>query len=200
MSLLFSSILWSIVVPLRDDLAFGVTFAVLFQEVFRYLFYRLLRRAEAGLQKVSEVGAAGAITPLNRLSLAYVAGLGFGIMSGACSLVNVLADAYGPGTVGIKGDPSNFFVVSAFTTLAFILMHTFWGVIFFQSLDQNQYIKASYVVLSHLAVSQVTLINRSHLYAVSVPVVYLFMIVSGFVAYISAGGTFKKKPPTPASL
>ena len=200
MSLLLSSILWSIVVPLRDDLAFGVTFAVLFQEVFRYLFYRLLRKAEAGLQKVSEVGASGVITPLNRLSLAYVAGLGFGIMSGAFSLVNVLADAYGPGTVGIKGDPSDFFVVSAFTTLAFVLLHTFWGVIFFQSMDRSQYIKASYVVLSHFAVSYVTLTNRGHLYAVSITVVYVFMVVSGLLAFVSAGGTFKKQPPTPVVL
>ena len=195
-----SSIVWSIVVPLRDDLAFGVTFAVLFQEVFRYLFYRLLRSAEAGLQKVSEVGVTGVITPLNRLSLAYVAGLGFGMMSGAFSLVNVLADAYGPGTVGIQGDPSDFFIVSAFTTLAFILLHTFWGVIFFQSLDERRWIMVGYVVLSHLAVSYITLVNQKHLYAVSLTLIYVILIVSGLKAYVCAGGTFKKQQPTPQEL
>ena len=32
-------------------------------------------------------------------------GLGFGLMSGAFSLMNVLADALGPGTVGLDGRP-----------------------------------------------------------------------------------------------
>lgn len=43
LSLLLSSILWFAVVPLRDKLAFGLVFSVLFQELFRFLFYKLLR-------------------------------------------------------------------------------------------------------------------------------------------------------------
>ncbi len=43
LSLLLSSILWSSVVPLKDHLIFGVTFSVIFQESFRYLFYRIIR-------------------------------------------------------------------------------------------------------------------------------------------------------------
>ncbi len=43
LSLLLSSILWSSVVPLKDYLIFGVTFSVIFQESFRYLFYRVIR-------------------------------------------------------------------------------------------------------------------------------------------------------------
>ena len=102
-------------------------------------FYELVtcRHAEKGLQKVSEVGNSGPVIALNRLSLAYgkkcsllidsilscdfkniVSGLGFGIISGAFSLVNVLADAVGPGTVGLKGDSSKFFIVPA-------LLHSF---------------------------------------------------------------------------
>jgi len=42
-----------------------------------------------------------------------VVGLGFGMMSGAFSLVNVLADSLGPGTVGLNGEPSDFFMASA---------------------------------------------------------------------------------------
>ena len=41
-----------------------------------------------------------------------VSGLGFGIISGVFSLVNVLGDMTGPGTVGIKGDSQFFFLVS----------------------------------------------------------------------------------------
>jgi anterior pharynx defective protein 1 len=35
------------------------------------------------------------------------------MMSGAFSLVNVLADSLGPGTVGLNGEPRNFFMASA---------------------------------------------------------------------------------------
>lgn len=43
LSLLLSSLLWYAVVPLRDKLVFGLVFSVLFQEMFRFLFYKLLR-------------------------------------------------------------------------------------------------------------------------------------------------------------
>lgn len=43
LSLLISSLLWFLVVPLREHLAFGLVFSVLFQELFRYFFYRILR-------------------------------------------------------------------------------------------------------------------------------------------------------------
>jgi len=46
-----------------------------------------------------------------------VSGLGFGIISGAFSLVNVLGDMTGPGTVGIYGDSQAFFLVSCKTYL-----------------------------------------------------------------------------------
>jgi len=91
LSFLLSSLLW-FVIPLRSKLAFGLVFSVLLQEVFRFLIYKLLRRAESGLKKVTDNSEQ--ITS-NKHILAYVAGLGFGIISGAFSLVNVLADAVG---------------------------------------------------------------------------------------------------------
>lgn len=41
-----------------------------------------------------------------------VAGVGFGLMSGAFSMINLLADALGPGTVGIHGDSQLYFLTS----------------------------------------------------------------------------------------
>lgn len=41
-----------------------------------------------------------------------VSGLGFGFMSGAFSVVNILADSVGPGTVGIHGDSQHYFLSS----------------------------------------------------------------------------------------
>ena len=56
-------------------------------------------------------------------------------MSGAFSLVNVLAASLGPGTLGFNGEPHNFFIVSSIMTLCMILLNTGWGVIFFSSLE-----------------------------------------------------------------
>jgi anterior pharynx defective protein 1 len=128
-----------------------------------------------------------------------VAGLGFGIISGAFALVNVLADAAGPGTVGIAGGDSNFFLISAYTTLAFVLMHTFWGVIFFQSLDQKKYYLTAFVVLSHLFVSCMSLVNQSGLHWLSLLSAYFIVVVAGVLAFFSAGGSFRSSPE-PQSL
>lgn len=59
------------------------------QEAFRYVIYRVLRETENGLQEVSD----NSRIMENKHILAYVSGLGFGIMSGAFSLVNILADS-----------------------------------------------------------------------------------------------------------
>ena len=110
-----------------------------------------------------------------------MSGLGFGIISGAFSLVNVLGDMTGPGTVGIYGDSQAFFLVSckhslkhfisylnkenynqsvlALITLCFILLHTCWSIILYLSLSLHQYksaqlwISVAVVVGSHMFVS-----------------------------------------------
>lgn len=60
-----------------------------FQEAFRYIIYKVLRATENGLQEVSD----NSRIVENKHILAYVSGLGFGIMSGLFSMVNLLADA-----------------------------------------------------------------------------------------------------------
>lgn len=47
-----------------------------------------------------------------RPSLPPVSGLSFGIISGVFSVINILADALGPGVVGIHGDSPYYFLTS----------------------------------------------------------------------------------------
>ena len=75
------------------------------------------------------------------------------MMSGAFSLVNVLADSVGPGTVGFNGEPQDFFMISSLLCMAMILLHTFWGVIAFDAWDQRKWLNLVYVWASHLTVS-----------------------------------------------
>ena len=44
--------------------------------------------------------------------MCLVSGLGFGVLCGAFSIVNVLADMVGPGTIGIHGDSKYFFLAT----------------------------------------------------------------------------------------
>lgn len=44
-----------------------------------------------------------------------VSGLSFGIISGVFSVINILADALGPGVVGIHGDSPYYFLTSGKT-------------------------------------------------------------------------------------
>ncbi|KAH0567508.1 gamma-secretase subunit Aph-1 [Cotesia glomerata] len=188
-SLLFSSILWYAVVPLQNYLAFGLVFSVLFQEAFRYLLYWVLRKAEKGLEKVTTAHLAN-----SRHVFAYVCGLGFGFMSGAFALVNVLADAVGPGTMGLKQGSEYFFIMSAATTLCFILLHTFWGVIFFSAVDEKKWTHIAWVVLSHLFVSCMTLINRYEAYTYSLLSSYTVLIITMGLAFKVAGGKIQNIP------
>ncbi|GAB1602750.1 gamma-secretase subunit Aph-1-like [Argonauta hians] len=210
LSLLFSSILWFVAKEimndssrLRESLIIGLVFSVIFQELFRYLFYKMLRKADEGLQRVSQQGHNDKVRPrdfTNKNVMAYVSGLGFGIMCGAFSLVNVLADMIGPGTVGINGDSPYFFLASAFLTLSFVFLHTFWGIICFFAWDKKKYIWVAVVLFSHMLTSCVSYVNnlsREHIttqYIISILVAYLTMIITGILAFCLAGGSMKNLP------
>lgn len=187
LSLLLSAILWNVVVPLKEELAFGVVFSVLFQEGFRLSIYLLLKKADVYLRQLTESEPTQIFQ--NPHLLAYTVGLGFGLMSGAFSMLNVLADALGPGTVGMDGKPQNFFLVSAFMTLCMILLHTCWGIIFFSSMDKGRYLLTAYVVLSHLLVSCLTLLNQRYLYVATVLPALTVLIISVVLAVRQAGAS-----------
>lgn len=182
-SLLLSSVLWYAVVPLQNHLAFGLVFSVLFQEAFRYLLYWVLRKAERGLEKVTTTHVAD-----SRHVFAYVCGLGFGFMSGAFALVNVLADAVGPGTMGLRQGTEYFFIISAATTLCFILLHTFWGVVFFAALDKKDWGQVVWVVASHLFVSSMTLLNAYQAYVATTLSAYVVLMITTIIAFRVVGG------------
>ncbi|PSN45750.1 Gamma-secretase subunit Aph-1 [Blattella germanica] len=177
---LINDLLTEAIVPLRSKLVFGLVFSVIFQEVFRFLIYKLLRKAESGLKKVTDNSEQ--ITS-NKHILAYVAG--------AFSLVNVLADAVGPATMGLKDGTDMFFLTSAATALCFILLHTFWSVIFFSALDNRNYVLFAWVLGSHMLVSALTLFNQNELYLASLLPAYAIMVTTACIAYYVAGGTLR---------
>nr|XP_060617091.1 gamma-secretase subunit Aph-1b-like [Anolis sagrei ordinatus] len=191
-SLLLSSLIWFVASAASDPsnhalqeglLAFGLVVSVLLQEAFRFLYYKLLRKAIEGLLALSDDGCS----PISIQQMAYVAGLGFGLMSGAFSMINLLADSLGPGTVGIYGDSQLYFLSSAFMTLVLILLHTFWGIIFFHGCETKRWWEVAAVVVSHLIVSCLTFLNP--LYLASLLPAYLLMAGAAVWAYLLSGGS-----------
>ncbi|XP_075907984.1 gamma-secretase subunit APH-1A-like isoform X2 [Petromyzon marinus] len=157
-SLLVSSLVWFVVSVVTDRtnvqlqqelLTLGVFLSVCLQELSRFGYYCLLSRAERGLASINMDGQP----PITTHQMAYAAGLGYGLVSGAFSVVNTLAQAAGPGTVGIHGDSQYYFLSSAFMTMALVLLHTFWGVVFFHGCEKRRWVAVSLVVGSHFLVS-----------------------------------------------
>lgn len=163
-------------------LIFGVFVSIYIQEMFRFAYYRLLKKASEGLKSINP----GETAPSMRL-LAYVSGLGFGIMSGVFSFVNTLSDSLGPGTVGIHGDSPQFFLYSAFMTLVIILLHVFWGIIFFDGCEKKKWGILLIVLLTHLLVSAQTFI--SSYYGINLVSAFIILVLMGSWAFFVAGGS-----------
>ena len=168
-SLLFSSLVWYVVSPLRDHLAFAVFFSVLIQEIFRYIFFLVIKKAQKGLAKVQSTLESKNNMHMHFDSkvISYVSGLGFGIICGIFSLVNLLSDMNGPASLGIYGDSQYFYIVSSVLTLCFILLNTLWSINMYLSLliyekhSVKFYASIAFVVVSHMFVSLMTLLNDS---------------------------------------
>lgn len=156
--------------------------------MFRYLLYKLLDKASVGLQEL----AGDSLVTHNKAVLAYVSGLGFGIISGLFQSVNILADSIGPGTMGMKSGSDYFFITSATLALCIILLQTFWSIIFFDGIKNRNKIHLAYVVLSHLFFSCVTLLNTSEIYSVTITLSILNLIITMIYAFKSLGGSVEK--------
>lgn len=96
------------------------------------------------------------------MSCGIVSGLGFGLMNGAFSLMNVLTDYIGPGTVGLKGDSHHFLLVSSLTALAFILLNVAWSILMSESVEKSDKRLAIIVFGTHVAATTIVSVN-SHL-------------------------------------
>uniref|UniRef100_A0A3P9LXL7 Gamma-secretase subunit APH-1 n=1 Tax=Oryzias latipes TaxID=8090 RepID=A0A3P9LXL7_ORYLA len=193
-SLLLSSLVWFISVQISNKesvaqqkglLIFGVVLSVLLQETFRFGYYKLLKKANEGLLTLSQEETM----PISIRQLAYVSGLGFGFMSGAFSVVNILADSAGPGTIGIHGDSQHYFLSSAFMTMAIILLHMFWGVVFFDACEKRCWWAVGLVVIVHLLVSCLTFQNPD--YTATLVPAYVILFGMGVWAFYTAGGSLR---------
>uniref|UniRef100_A0A8U7N7T8 Gamma-secretase subunit APH-1 n=1 Tax=Corvus moneduloides TaxID=1196302 RepID=A0A8U7N7T8_CORMO len=146
----------------------------------------LLTVAAEPLRVLVLVAGSSAGSPASNCSMS---GLSFGIISGIFSIVNILADSSGPGTVGIHGDSPYYFITSAFLTMALVLLHTFWGVIFFDACERRHTGGLGLVVGGHLLASGLTFLNPW--YEASLGPIFILTLCTGLWAFRTAGGSFR---------
>ena len=185
LSLFLSSIIWTAVPPLQDTLAFTIPFSVLLQELFRYLYFLLLRRVDKVLEIVSEDRTA-----LRKHKVAYVAGMGFGVIASVVAFANVLKLSGGPAVVGVDGGGSQFFVLSsALGANVLVILHVCWGVLMFSGLhacyDKTGTIEGAFKialsVITHLALSFLSLLSQEH--SAAYFLTFSHVVALGLVAY-----------------
>lgn len=180
-SLLVSSIFWNYIL-FRHLFPVSVVISVVFQELFRYLIYYLFKKAEQVLKKMNVPNTNKDVIN-NKHIVPFVSGLGFGAMSGCFSLVNILAELAGPGTMGLVGGSEFFCLISSTYTMIFTLLHAFWSVIFFSAVDLRNYFYISWVVGSHLLVSCMTLLNNTNVFYVPLITAFCTLVISAFFAF-----------------
>ncbi|KAM6330831.1 gamma-secretase subunit APH-1A isoform 1-T1 [Alca torda] len=76
----------------------------------------------------------------------------------------------------------------AFLTMALVLLHTFWGVIFFDACEKRRYWCLGLVVASHLLTSGLTFLNPR--YEASLVPIFIITLCTGLWAFVTAGGSF----------
>lgn len=179
LSLFCSSVIWAVVPPLQNTPAFTLPFSVLLQELFRFLLFKLLQRADHLLAIMSDDKTAR-----RKLKVSYVGGMGFALIVGLVYYGNVLSEAGGPGVVGLTTpkDSTLFFLTSALGTVAIMILHVCWGVMLFHALDTKNWVELVVTILLHMAVACLSLANR---YAgTTVPfLVISYAVVLGCVLY-----------------
>lgn len=164
LSILLTSMLWYVLVPLRTHYWFIVPFAVLLQEAMRWAFYKLYAKAQKAFTGGSSPNVA-VPHALDYFSASLAIGLGFGFTHGVVMYGSVLASANGPGSLYAPACPSvSLFLLSAVFALAFITMHVLLSVLSFDAYKVTEWrpflIKTGVMAGGHFVISLLTLLNQ----------------------------------------
>ncbi|KAL1936672.1 hypothetical protein VTP01DRAFT_806 [Rhizomucor pusillus] len=161
-AILLSSVIWYFT---RTRSAISIIYGVLIQELFRWFFFLLTRRAEKGLSTIS----TNPRSPFNRSLFAFVTGFGYALTSSLVSYIALLVESIGPGVIMCPSCPqASLFFISAVTTTLFSLLHIVWMMNAFEgyvSWNTNKLVGALrilWVIGSHYGASYATLLNSSN--------------------------------------
>ncbi|KAL3207849.1 hypothetical protein MRX96_039494 [Rhipicephalus microplus] len=164
---------------------------VLLLSSFSWILSLALRKADHSLKLAALAGDAQLAR--SRAALAYASGLGFGVASGACSLLNPLADiadaGVPPGVTGTaKSIPESFIQASALTTGILTVQHTLWSVVAFQALCLQSTLLIAFPLVAHMFASGATLMYSHGHFGVSLAAIVGLLFLTAAVAFVVTGG------------
>lgn len=104
-----------------------IIYSVLFQELFRFLFLKLLNNSKN-------------LSSDSKHTNVLASGFGFGIASGLIQYSVILKDSFSPAIITCNScEWLDLFIVAAFTTLLFISLHIAWHVLAFKCFSSNKF-------------------------------------------------------------
>ncbi|KAI8139034.1 gamma-secretase subunit Aph-1 [Fennellomyces sp. T-0311] len=161
-ALLISSVIWYFAKAAQSLHPVSIAYSITVQEIFRWFFFLLLRRSEAGLNVVS----ANPHSPLNQSIFSFVTGFGYALTTALVSYISLLVESIGPGVIMCPSCPgATTFFISAVTTSLFSLLHITWMMIAFDGFSNIKkpigMLRVAWVITSHFGASYVTLLNSS---------------------------------------
>jgi len=160
-SLIAASIVWRAFLPgpAWVFLPMVIT-AVALQEVVRPLYWQLYLKVEKSMNVLATKLSKPQLNYVDRLEIALASGVGHGVVHSVFFGLSILSPSFGPATYytqSCKHMP--LFLVSALTTLAFFLIHTFSMIIAFNAYTYGDRSQQIFVPAMHLAASLLTLVN-----------------------------------------
>ncbi|SAL99164.1 hypothetical protein [Absidia glauca] len=163
-ALLLSSVIWYAARSVQTMSTISILYSVGIQEIFRWCYFLLIQRAEAGLNLVAKYPSS----PYNKIEFGFVAGYGYALTTSLVSYISVLVESIGPGILMCPSCPqASVFLISAFE--GYGSRRTWQG-----------YAKIIWVVLSHYGASYATLMNTST--TISYGCVYAILVEIGVLA------------------
>uniref|UniRef100_A0A8R1E0W5 Gamma-secretase subunit aph-1 n=1 Tax=Caenorhabditis japonica TaxID=281687 RepID=A0A8R1E0W5_CAEJA len=210
-SLLFSSLAWfgwSQIVS--NSFLTPLAVCIVAQEISRVGYFMLLKKAQRGLNKITEQGqvsVAPGVSDLHnaRHMLALVCGLGMGVIAALFYTMNAFAAFSGPGTIGLpealqKGylDPNRagkflplYYVLSA---QLLTLFNVTWTIMVWDTCHKISRIPSAFVpgvaaFVSHLLVSYLSALNSRGFYVPVFSVQFLILLICIAYCNVIMGGT-----------
>jgi len=178
LALMIASLFWYIIPPLQSTYGFYVPVGVMIQEIVRLVFFRFYEKGERSFSGMS----TNAVTfPLDDLSSATAAGLGFGFMQTLMFYGSIIGSAWGSGTLFSPWcSAMSVFVLSAWMAFCFLLLHVFLMIIAFDAYRRNSPHRALGVLCIHMLAALTTLFNRmDNGCEVSLPLEFVITIATG---------------------
>jgi len=168
LSILVASIWWYIIPPLRHSYWFVIPFSVLFQELGRYVFYRLYSwafyRSQLDARHREQILNNPRLQSLsvkpNNVAAALAVGLGSGVTYALVMYTSILWESTGPGSLFSPACPgTSLFIISAIIALGFVLLHIFQSIVAFEAFRLKSYPYMAVVWGSHIIASLLSLAN-----------------------------------------